>query len=392
MTYEDLFPFCNTDRQKEIVQACIDHGSQLKAAKALDLNRRSVERAIQLLRYKAQTPKDILGNFDTPIQAPLALKGTSALYDMQTGEGKIAWVKTDINKEQQLQHLKDAFTNAIEIYQPLQNVKAPRIVSKDLLTVIPFGDPHVGMYAWKEEVGEDFDCDIAERDLRAAVANLINLTPPSETCLILNLGDFFHSDNQSNRTARAGNALDVDTRWARVLQIGITLMIDCINIALTKHKRVIVKNNIGNHDDHTSQVLAICLQHVFKNNKRVTIASPPDPFFALEFGSNAIFSTHSHMVKPKQMQGVIANYYPEIWGRTTHRLALLGHWHHENRFEENGLIVEICNTLASSDAWHHASGFRSNRNMKALSIHRHEGEQIRYTYTLPREMLQSYTV
>jgi hypothetical protein len=390
MTYEELLPYCITQRQKEIVEACIEHGSQRKAALALGIGGRSVEKHIQLIKYRTDTPREMLGTLDLPVKKPLAIKGTSTLYDAETGEAKIAWVKTDLDKNAQLENLQEAFTNAIEIYKPLEKIPAPKRTSKDLLTVIPLGDPHIGMYAWKEEVGEDFDCDIAEKNLRSAVKYILEKTPPSDKCLLLNLGDFFHSDNQSNRTARAGNALDVDTRWARVLQIGITLMIDCINLALARHKQVIVKNNIGNHDDHTSQVLAICLQHVFQKNKRVTIASPPDPFFALEFGKNSVFSTHSHMVKPNKMAEVVANYYPELWGKTTHRVAYLGHWHHEQRIENAGLVVEICNTLASSDAWHHASGYRSNRNIKAIVLHKEEGEVERYTYTLPREMLQTY--
>jgi hypothetical protein len=34
--------------------------------------------------------------------------------------------------------------------------------------------------------------------------------------VILNLGDFFHADNELNRTQVSGNALDVDTRYAKV--------------------------------------------------------------------------------------------------------------------------------------------------------------------------------
>ena len=80
------------------------------------------------------------------------------------------------------------------------------------MVAIPIGDPHIGMYAWSEEAGEDFDTDIARNDLLNASRSLFNASPDADRCLIANLGDFFHSDNQSNRTARSGAALDVDTR------------------------------------------------------------------------------------------------------------------------------------------------------------------------------------
>jgi hypothetical protein len=390
--YKSLLPFAESEQEKHLLEACIEFGSPDKAAPHVKMHGRTVRKHVAKVKARCEIPRKLVGTLDTAIPEPLALKGTSTLYDAETGQAKISWVKTDLDKEKQFKRIIGATVASLDKYKPLKKIKSPRRAAKDLLPIVPLGDPHVGMYAWKEEVGEDFDCDIAEKDLRNAVGYLMEKTPPSETCVILNLGDFFHSDNQSNRTARAGNALDVDTRWARVLQIGITLMIDCIEIGLKRHKKVIVKNNIGNHDDHTSQVLSICLQHVFKDNPRVEIANPSDPFFALEFGLNGVFSTHSHMAKPAKMQGIIANYYPEIWGRTQHRLALLGHWHHEKRIESDGLVTEICNTLASSDAWHHASGFRSKRNLKAIILEREEGEVERYTYNLPRSMLQSYKV
>jgi hypothetical protein len=248
------------------------------------------------------------------------------------------------------------------------------------------GDPHIGMYAWVGETGEDFDCDIAEKNLRKAVAYLVDKAPPSETAIILNLGDFFHGDNTSNTTTR-GTAVDIDSRWGRVYDIGMTLMIDCVNLALEKHKKVIVRNNPGNHDKHTGQALSVAMRHIFKNNPRVEIAEPSNPFFIYEFGNNLLFSTHGDGLKPKQAQGFISNAYAEMWGRTEHRLALFGHFHHEDRKEDAGLVVEIFNTLASSDAWHHASGYRSKRNMKCLVLDREDGEIERYTFSLKRKSL-----
>jgi len=382
----DYLPYCETEKQRE---AClmVERYGGVNAAKAQAQNDpRNFSRLIARVKKNAAdagfAPESQLTH---PLPAGQELHGVSALLDAD-GNVKQQWVKTSRARaelEAVTAFLEDA-KDTIATYKPLKRIAAPKKASKDLMGVLPMGDPHIGMYSWANETGSDFDCDIAERDLRQAVAHLVDKMPACETCLILNLGDFFHSDNQSNRTARAGNALDVDTRWSRVLQIGITLMIDCVDLALKKHKRVIVKNNIGNHDDHTSQVLSICLMQAFKNNPRVKIAAPEAAFFCHEFGKNLIISTHGHMVKPAKMQGVVTNYYPQEWGRTEHRYCYLGHYHHEERKEENGLTTEIFNTLAASDAWHHASGYKSKRNMKALILDKEYGEIERYTFTLNR--------
>ena len=67
-----------------------------------------------------------------------------------------------------------------------------------------------------EEAGEDFDLDIAEGSLVAAVDHLVALAPPSDIGVLINLGDFFHTDTMKNQTARSTNALDVDTRWLKI--------------------------------------------------------------------------------------------------------------------------------------------------------------------------------
>lgn len=384
--YERLKDYCESEQEITLLTAIIDNGNQTAAATALGVSSATVLRYLNKIRTRTQIPAKIVGEFNTAIKSPFLIKGTSTLYDAQTGEAKISWVKTDVNKNQQLEDMLDAVKDSVANYKPFKAVKAPKGCDKDKLVILPMGDPHIGMYAWAAESGEDYDIEIAEKNLRKAVAYLIEKAPPAETCIILNLGDFFHSDNSNNTTTRGTN-VDVDGRYAKVLQVGVTLMIDCVNLALAKFNKVIVKNNIGNHDSHTSQVLSICMEHAFKNNKRVEIAEPANPFFIYEFGNCMLFSTHGDKVKPKTCQGMVANYFPELWGRTEHRYAMFGHFHHEFKEESNGLLIEIFNTLASSDAWHSASGYRSKRNMKCIVLDREDGEIERYTFGLKRQSL-----
>lgn len=375
-----------SDKQQQAYDLATSGVSRKDAAEIMGCDVREYYRLLECCKKKgyefnSRRVQDVL---DAP--DGYKIKGTSTLVDGD-GNTKIQWIKTEADKERQSEIIRESFTKALKDCKPLPKVKSPTKTSKDTLTVYPMGDPHIGMYAWADEAGEDFDCDVAETKLREALSYLVEKTPPSDTCIILNLGDFFHADNQLNRTQRAGNALDVDGRWARVQMIGTQLMIDCINLALQKHKNVIVRNNPGNHDPHTAQALAISLSCAFRNNKRVVIKDIPNPFFFHEFGNNMIVSCHGDMVKPNKMQGMVSNYYPEAWGRTEHRYAFLGHFHHENRVEDNGLITEIFNTLASSDAWHHASGYRSKRNMKAIVLDHQDGEIERYTFSLKRRSL-----
>src|SRR5690606_31958978 len=101
-----------------------------------------------------------------------------------------------------------------------------------------------------EETGSgDWDMKIAERVQCGAMAALVDLAPPAEKAVIINLGDWFHSDNQEGQTTRSKHSLDMDGRYAKMISVGVKVMRQCIESALKKHKTVRVINVIGNHDD-----------------------------------------------------------------------------------------------------------------------------------------------
>jgi hypothetical protein len=240
------------------------------------------------------------------------------------------------------------------------------------------GDPHLGMYAWGRESGDDFDLKMAESYLCEAVSRLVACSPKSKTAIMLNLGDFFHSDTQDNRTRRSGHSLDIDTRWSKVLRAGVRAMMTCIDAAAKKHERVIVRNSIGNHDDHTSQMLAIALALFYENNPRVVIEDSPSRFWFYRFGKVLFGSTHGDTTKPNQLPGIMAHDKADAWGKTKHRYWYTGHIHNQNVIEYPGCIWESFRTLAAKDAWTAGAGYRSGRDMYAIVHHQDHGEVERH--------------
>lgn len=311
------------------------------------------------------------------------LRGVSTLLGPE-GDVRGTWVKTAKIGEDRPAAILDAFTLAVASREipvrqrvPVSRKNLP--LNDDLLAVYPMGDPHLGMLAWSDEVGEDFDLKIAERHLYSAVDHLVGLAPASRRALIINAGDFFHSDNSSNRTARSGNALDVDSRWSKILGLGVSLMCRCIDRALEKHEEVEVITEIGNHDDHTAIMLAVCLAHHYRDNPRVHINKSPAKFHWYEFGLNLIGTTHGDTVKPQDLPGIMAADMPEAWGRTKFRHWYCGHIHHIQIKEYAGCVVESLRTLAGRDAWHHAAGYRAGRSMFCDVWHRTRGPIMRHT-------------
>ena len=98
-----LLEFCTTQTQQETVQAVIDHGSEVKAAKALNKARGSVSNTIRRIQRNAQlrgySPEHDLTKVLPPT---LMLRGTSTLYHKEKGM-MMQWVKTRADEEAQAQ-------------------------------------------------------------------------------------------------------------------------------------------------------------------------------------------------------------------------------------------------------------------------------------------------
>ena len=189
------------------------------------------------------------------------IKGTSTLID---AEGRISqqWVKT--REDDQTANAVDAIKNVFEEYKGRALLSTPpEFCSDELMTVYILADHHLGMFSWARETGNDYDLKIAESLLLGTMTQLVSQAPMSKTAIVLNLGDFYHADNSLNRTEKSGHSLDVDTRYAKVLQTGVKLMITCVELALAKHDKVIVRNLPGNHDGQSALALSVALAAFF---------------------------------------------------------------------------------------------------------------------------------
>lgn len=307
------------------------------------------------------------------------VRGVST-YVGPDGEIRGQWIKTGAEQEDKHSALIEAMTKVADAWRgKAEPVPSPVVSNEDLLCVVPMGDPHLGLYAWSEETGQDFDLDIAERNLVAAADHLIALAPPAKEALIISLGDFFHTDTSANQTMRSHHALDVDTRWSKVLAVGIRTMRRIIDRALEKHETVNVICEIGNHDDHSAIMLGLCLAQFYEREPRVRVDTSPAKFHWFRFGDNLIGVTHGDTVKPDKLPGVMAHDRARDWGETVHRYWYTGHVHHKSQMEYPGVIVETFGTLAPRDAYAAGAGYRSGQDLCLDVIHRKWGRINRHT-------------
>lgn len=249
----------------------------------------------------------------------------------------------------------------------------------DLLAVYPLGDPHVGLLAWGKESGDNFDLEIAERLMVGAVRDLVLRGPRASGALIVNLGDFFHFDNENQRTTHGDHSLDVDGRTARVLEIGLRIFVAMIDAALEHHDLVAVDCVAGNHDRYTSIMLALALRHYYRAEPRVTVPVDPASRHYWIHGRVLLGTTHGDRGRLEDLGAIMAAERPEDWGRARFRHWLCGHVHHSQTKDLRGVTVETFRTLAARDSWHAGQGYVAPRDLKRITYHRSYGEIERAT-------------
>jgi len=253
-------------------------------------------------------------------------------------------------------------------------VQAPRYSAPDLLALYPIADAHIGMQAWGRETGEDYDTETACARIREWMGRCVASAPAAETAIILDTGDLLHADDQTNQTPRSKHALDVDTRHFKTLDVTIAAMAAAIELALAKHKRVIVRILPGNHDMHSYMAVLFALAERYRDNPRIEVQKDPGEFFAYEFGKVLIAAHHGDKAKAERMVLFLADQYPEIWGRTRHRFLWTGHLHHHKSADIGGVQWEQLRAITAKDAYAVSHAYSARAQLQVITYHRERGE------------------
>ncbi|QWY83587.1 hypothetical protein [Rhizobium phage RHph_X2_26] len=313
---------------------------------------------------------------------PYELPATQRIERMSTlidGDGRkvLQWIKSkeDVEPADLAAILKASFDDvAPRAYIPIAS--ADEEINRDFLTLLPLADLHVGLFSWHRETGTNWDLDIAEEKLGDAILEAVKRSPASGHGVVLGGGDLLHSDTNENKTARSGNALDVDGRHQKVLMVANRLMVLAVELMLMRHERVTVRILPGNHDEYSSVAVAYYLHAYFRENPRVLVDIDPSLFWWFQWGRVALGATHGHTVKLKDMPGIMAHRKAKLWGDTEFRYIHGFHIHHKSVLASEGMgcICESHQTPTPQDAWHYGAGFLSGRSMQAITYHREFGE------------------
>ena len=377
MPKDPLIEFA-TVRQIEFLDAVRLHGSARAAAVAMGLHHAVISRSLQALKLKAAS-KGHSPQHDMTHTVPdgFMVKGVSTYYD-KTGKPSGQWVKSAADQERRDAMLRAAAEAMSEGLPRLAPLPAPAETMANLCNVFTLTDSHVGMSAWHEEGGEDWDLKIAERTLTRCFGQMVISSPAAKVALVNQLGDFLHYDSAvSPVTPLHQHVLDADGRMPKMVKTAIRILRHVVDFALARHEQVVLLLAEGNHDISSSVWLRAMFAALYENEPRVTVIDSALPYYVYQHGKTMLAFHHGHLAKNDQLPILFASQFPKLWGDTTRRYAHTGHRHHTHEKEHSGMTVFQHPTLAARDAYAARGGWIADRRVTALTYHTEFGEVAR---------------
>lgn len=316
---------------------------------------------------------------DRPLIEGQGLWGVSSLYKAGEDKPALQWVKSKVDPAKQEAIIKELLRGAMDEVPKALPVDGPSLTQDSLLSMYVLTDFHLGMMAWREETGADWDLNIAEALATQWMQMAVARSLPAKKAVLVNLGDFLHWDGLEAVTPTSGHVLDADSRFTKLVRVAIRLLRKLIEMLLGKHEEVEVICAEGNHDLASSVWLRELLFNLYEGEERVTVNVSADPYYCVEHGNVSLFFHHGHLKRQNGISQAMAAKFREVWGRTKHSYAHVGHLHHTKQLEDSLMIVEQHRTLAAPDAYAARGAWLSGRSAPVITYHSEYGEVERHT-------------
>ncbi|HDD1919567.1 TPA: winged helix-turn-helix domain-containing protein [Salmonella enterica subsp. enterica serovar Enteritidis] len=345
-------------------------------AKKYNMSRRNVQ-----LRSARLAKKGVGHGRDVSHLVPdgYKIKGTSSLVD-EFGNTKLQWVKTDTDAERQVELMRAVIDGMKSDITPVSVVPPPKKrLNEKLLNLYTVSDFHLGMLAWADESGDDWDMKIAEDLFSKWFDAAFQKAPDAGVGVINLLGDFAHFDSLDAVTPASGHVLDADTRYQKLVRYMIRMVRRVVNMALVKHKSVRLLIVQGNHDESGMIWLAEMFNTLYDNEPRVFVDTSPDVYKMVQHGKTTLFFHHGHKARFDAIEPIMIAKFRKAFGESVYSYAHVGHLHHQKIVESRNMIVEQHRTLAAKDAYASRGGWMSGRSANVITYSAEYGEVARLT-------------
>lgn len=244
-------------------------------------------------------------------------------------------------------------------------------------------DLHFGLLSWGKETGANYDMRIARELVLDSAADIFSRSGKVKETVLVLMGDNFHADSTENQTRKSHHALDVDSRYQKIIPCGVDTFASAIEICLAHSEKVKVIVLYGNHDETTSQILPWILHYYFLQNPRVEVDLSPTKGRFNFWGVNATIYYHGDTTKPDRICAELMQYIAQN-DMTGFRFfhAKQAHLHKETHDDINGVSFERVPSPVAKDSFAAGNSYGSRRATVATVYHKEGGEVYRVPVTV----------
>lgn len=262
--------------------------------------------------------------------------------------------------------------NSLFSKNTVKHFKKPlRDGSRNLLE-LALPDLHLGKLAYADELGQEYNLEIAIETYKTAVRKLLSkIKLESVDKILLIVGnDLFHVDNLQKTTVN-NTPQDFSTSYYKMFIEGKKLIISTI-LELLEIAPVEVLMVPGNHDFTTVFHLGEVLEAFFSGNPNVNIDNNVSPRKYIKHGNVLLGFTHGDNENLNELPLVMAREVPKLWGDTIYREIHTGHFHraisnkHKEYNEIQSVRVRHLQSLTATDRWHHKKGYSALQSAEAF--------------------------
>lgn len=221
---------------------------------------------------------------------------------------------------------------------------------------IKIPDLHVGLLAWREETGSDFDLKIVKDSFFRCINDIVQRCKGRKfkKIMFITLGDILHVDNDDGTTTK-GTKQQMDGRMAKITECAEDILIDSITI-LGKIAPVEYIYVAGNHDRVCGYMLARSVKNAFRNDINVTCDISPNPIKYRRYGVSLALYHHGDAPK-KNLAEIPMKFAREEISRCKFIEIDMGHQHEEEVKFVNGYRIRYFPALCTSSYWEHQQAY-----------------------------------
>ena len=382
-----LIDYAKTARQREAIKAYEECGEvAVDAAGLLGITPSTMRDHVKAVKnYAAQ--QGYSTNWDARRHVPEGEIVVGRSIYTQDDEGHKVWLKTrrTIQESEREAALKAFVEELNSTVVPVRKKPKGRKERKDdVLPTVVIGDAHIGLRADGAETRDrNFDSKIASKEILEAIDSLTEQMPEAKMGMLIEVGDFTHSDRSTPHTTK-GTLVDVDTRYERILRTAANTLMRAVDRMLDKCDMVQVVIARGNHDSDTALAVQMILEFYYSKEPRVNVLSSKSFFHYIQWNKWLFGVHHGDKVKAAKLAQIMPRDMPTAWGKTTHRMWFVGHFHHASVQEFEGVTVQKFGTLAPPDSWHSGQGYGSDHTMSMIVFKKDGGKLLTCTYEIPR--------